>query len=232
MILQRLRETLFFFWHHLTDLLWRLAPLLPLLAATNYGLVVVHGGDPAKAMMDPLTMLPQLLAGVVATALAIRFALAVIRKETVAFGELWRGALADTPSLVLLQVMAGVFIFGGFLLLILPGIFLMGALMPAYVILVQERTSALGALKAAWERFLSRAWATSAGLCALFLVIIVVMSGLDALGQLLKDAPAPLQVVVLSGLDLVGLLFSQLTAILLVRGYELEQAPPPRAGWN
>lgn len=232
MILQRLRETLFFFWHHLTDLLWRLAPLLVLLAATNYGLVVVHGGDPAKAILDPLTMLPQLLAGVVATALTLRYALGVIRKESPEFGALWRGALADTPSLVLLQVMVGILIFGGFLLLILPGIFLMGALLPAYVILVQERTGALGALKAAWERFLPRAWATSAGLCALFLVVMVVLSGLDALGQLLKEAPAALQVTVLSGLDLIGLLFAQLTTLLLVRSYELEQAPPPRAGWN
>jgi hypothetical protein len=232
MMLQRLRETLFFFWHHLTDLLWRLAPVLPLLAITNYLLFVVHDGDPKAAMVDPLTLAPQLLAGVMAAALTIRYSLAVVRKETPGFGALWRGALTDTLPLALVQIMAGVLIVAGLFLLILPGLFLMGALLPAYVILIQERTGPRGALKASWHRFRSQAWAISASLFAVFLLLIVVMSGLDALGQLLDAAPLPLRLAALSGLDLIGLLFSQMVAILLVRFYELEQLPPARAGWN
>lgn len=232
MILQRLRETLYFFWHHLTDLLWRMAPVLPLLAIGNHLLVTVHQGDPKAAIMDPLAMLPPLLAGVIASALAIRYALAVLHKESTGFSELWAGTLRDTLPLVLLQIMAGLAIMAGFVLLILPGIFLTGALMPAYVILVRERRGPLEALRASWERFRSRAWAISACFFAVLLLLMVVMSGLDALGQLLEAAPLPLRVAGLSGLDLVGLLFSQLTVILLVRFYELEQAPPPKAGWN
>ncbi|MDF2444804.1 MAG: hypothetical protein K0S46_40 [Moraxellaceae bacterium] len=232
MMLQRLRETLFFFWHHLTDLLWRLAPVLPLLAMTNYLLFVVHDGDTKAAMADPLTLAPQLLAGVMAAALTIRYSLAVVRKETPGFGALWRGALADTLPLALVQIMAGVLIVAGLFLLILPGLFLMGALLPAYVILIQERTGPLGALKASWQRFRSQAWAVSASLFAVFLLLMVVMSGLDALGQLLDAAPLPLRLAALSGLDLVGLLFSQMVVILLVRFYELEQLPPAKAGWN
>lgn len=232
MILQRLRETLFFFWHHLTDLLWRMAPVLPLLAIGNYFLVFVHEGDPKAAMADPLAMLPPLLAGVMASVLVIHYTLAVLHKESTAFGTLWAGTLRDTLPLALLQIMAGLAILAGFILLILPGIFLTGALLPAYVILIRERTTPLDALRAAWERFRSRAWAVSACFFAILLLVMVVVSGLEALGQLLEMAPVELRVAALSGLDLVGLLFSQLAVILLVRFYEIERAPAPKSGWN
>lgn len=223
MIFQRLQETLYFFWHHLTDLLWRLAPVLPLLALANYRFFALHGGDPEKGMGDPLMLLPQMLAGILATALTIRYALAVVQAHDRSLGRLWGDALHRSMGLAAVQVLAGLAIVAGLFALILPGIWLMGVLLPAYVIVMAEEVTAIGALQAAWARFRPQTWAVAACLLTIFLALFLVLSGLEALGRLLAEAPLPLQVALVSGLDLVGLLFSQLIGIALVRFYELER---------
>jgi hypothetical protein len=232
MIFQRLRETLYFFWHHLTPLLARLLPALPLLAWADYRFLSLHGGKPESALQDPLVLLPQMLAGLFATIVTIHYALAVVRKEAPTLGELWSQAMLRALPLAAVQILAGLLILGGLLLLIVPGIYLMGALLPAYVLAVQEEKGPLEALKASWERFRGQAWVISANLCALFLGLMLVLRGLESLGQLLAAEPLALRLAAESGLDLVGLLFSQMIGILLVRFYELEQAPPVKAGWN
>lgn len=223
MIFQRLNETLHFFWHHLTDLLWRLGPVLPLLALANYRFFAVHGGDPGKAMGDVLMMVPQMLAGVLATALTIRYTLAVLRQQDRGPALLWGEALHRSLALAAVQVLAGLAIVAGLFLLIVPGIYLMGVLLPAYVIVMAEEVTATAALQAAWARFRPQSWVVALCLVTLFLALFVVLSGLEALGQLLVDSPLALQVALVSVFDLVGLLFSQLVGILLVRFYELER---------
>lgn len=223
MIFQRLHETLYFFWHHLTDLLWRLAPLLPLLALANYRFFYLHGGDPKKAGGDLVLLSLQGLAGVLATALAIRFTLDVVQQGDRSFARLWGDALNRSLALAAVQVLAGFAIVGGLFLLILPGVYLLGVLLPAYVIVVAEEASATAALQAAWARFRPQSWGVALGLVTIFLGLFVVLAGLDALGRLLSGAPLGVQLVAVSLLDLVGLLFSQLVGILLVRVYELER---------
>lgn len=223
MTFQRLNETLYFFWHHLTDLLWRLAPVLPLLALANYRFFALHEGDVDRAGSDPMLLLAQSLAGVLATALAVRYALAVVRKGDVRAGVLWGAALERSLALMVVQLLAGLAIVAGLFLLIIPGIYLMGVLLPAMVIVLAEDLSATAALQAAWARFRPQSWAVALGVIVLSVALVVVLSGLEALGRLLADAPLGLQVAVVSLLDLVGLLFSQLVGILLVRYYELER---------
>jgi hypothetical protein len=223
MIFQRLRETLHFFWHHLTDLLRRLVPVLPLLALANYRFLVVHGADAKKAMGDPLMLLPQMLAGVLATGLTIRYTLAVVGGGDRGLGTLWGATVQRSMSLVAVQMLAGLAIAAGLLLLIVPGIWLMGVLLPAYVIVMVEQVGALGALQAAWARFRPQTWGVALCVITLALALLVVVSGLESLARLLTDAPLSLQVALVSGLDLVGLLFSQLIGIVLVRFYELER---------
>lgn len=223
MIFQRLRETLHFFWHHLTDLLWRLAPVLPLLALANYRFLVVHGADPKQAMGDPLMLLPQMAAGVLATGLTIRYALAVVSGGNRGLGALWSETVQRSLALVAVQVLAGLAVVAGLFLLIVPGIWLMGVLLPAYVIVMTEQVGALGALQAAWARFRPQTWGVAFCVITLALALFVVIAGLESLARLLAEAPLPLQVALVSGLDLVGLLFSQLIGIVLVRFYELER---------
>jgi hypothetical protein len=230
MIIQRLRETLHFFWHHLTDLLWRLAPVLPLLALANYRFLVVHGADAQKAMGDPLMLLPQMAAGVLATGLTIRFALAVVSGGDRGLGALWSETVQRSLSLVAVQMLAGLAVVAGLFLLILPGIWIMGVLLPAYVIVMTEQVGALGALQAAWARFRPQTWGVAFCVITLALALFVVIAGLESLARLLTGAPLPLQLALVSGLDLVGLLFSQLIGIVLVRFYELEREAAAGAG--
>lgn len=246
MIFQRLRETLYFFWHHLTPLLGRLLPLLPLLVVANYRLLTLHEGDPQKALKDGLVLLPELVAGVLAMALTLRYALAVVMKEDSAVAAVWRQSLRDLPALIVVQLLLGLLIGLPFFLLVmlglrpdvallllgLPAFYLLGSLLPAYVIAVRERPGSIAALRAAWQRFRPSAWALSAGLASLMLLLLLVHGGLESLGKLIATSPLELRVAVASGLELIGLLFWQMITILLVRFYELEQAGPPKGGWN
>lgn len=227
MIFLRLRETLHFFWQHLTELLWRLLPVFPLLLAGSYRFEVVSAANPEKAMTDVIALLLQMLAGVTATAFTIRYTLAVLHDESVALRDLWLATLRVMPVLAAVQLLAGLAILPG-LLLILPGIYLMGALLPAYVLVVREGLLPLPALKASWQRFRAQAWMVSASLSLLMLGLVVVVSGLDSLGVLLDAtrAPLPLRVAGGAGLDMIEMLFAQMVAILLVRFYELEPRPP------
>lgn len=232
MIFQRLRETLHFFWHHLTELLWRLLPLLPLLVLANYRFLVTLEGSPAKAETDALLLLPQMLAGVGATALTIRYTLAVVQRQDCGWRTLWRQALPRLLPLVAVQILAGFLILGGLLLLILPGLYLMAVLLPAYVVVVAEDKAPLAALQAAWQRFRADAWITLANLLVVFALMLTAVIGLDTLQQqlALTAVPLPLQLAADSGLDLIELLFSQLLGILLVRCYELERQQGRRPG--
>lgn len=231
MIFQRLNETLFFFWHHLTDLLWRLLPLLALLLLANYRLFYLHAGDPEKVVGDPTFLIAQAAAGVLAMGLSLRFTLAVVlgSGETSA-GRLWAAALDRSLALAAAQILIGLAVAAGLLLFVLPGIFLMGVLLPAFVIVVAEDMSALAALRAAWERFRFQWGGVALGVLLLLPAIFCVLAGLDALGKLLVDAPLALRMGVVSLLDLIGLLFSQPLGILLVRHYELERRDAAASG--
>lgn len=223
MFLSRLRETLYFFWHHLTPLLSLLIPvLLPLLLFINYRLFYVLDGNPEKVMTDGLSLLAQMLGGVAASALTIRYTLAVLGQRTTAALPLWQGALRRMPALFLVQLLAGALIVLGLLALILPGLYLMGVLLPAYVLVVHEEMGPVAALKSAWARFRPQAWALSAALAAILLGLVIVLSGLESLGGLLKDVSPPLRVLANAGLDMIGVLFSQMISVLLVRCYEIE----------
>jgi hypothetical protein len=223
MFLQRLRETLQFFWQHLTELLWRLAPVaLPFLLFSNCRLILIHHGELEKALLDPITMLPQMLAGVAATAFTIVYTLrqrSAGTEPVPRFTLLWRDAARGLPALAVVQVLAGLAIVGGFMLLILPGIFLMGALMPAYVLAVHERQAPIAALKDSWARFNGQAWLLGASILFLLPCLVIVVSGLGALEQLLNDSPTGMRIIAKSALDLLAMLFAQMPGILLVHYY-------------
>ncbi len=212
-----LRASLQFFWHYLTPLLGRLLPvLLPLVLVLNYRFFLVLGADAEKAMQDPLSLLLQMLGGLAASALAIVYTAAILRGDDTAPATLWRRALPRLPSLFLVQILAGVAIVLGLIALILPGLYLMGVLLPAYVLVVEEKQSAPEALRNAWQHFRARPWELSASFCFVLSGLLIVLSGLGSLERLLDGAALPLRIAAASGLDLIGQLFSQLIAILLV----------------
>lgn len=217
MFLPSLRASLQFFWQYLTPLLGRLLPvLLPVVLLLNYRFFLVLGGDADKAMQDPLSLLLQMLGGLAASALAIVYTVAVLQGGDTSPATLWRRALPRLPALFFVQILAGVAIVLGLLALILPGLYLMGVLLPAYVLVVQEKQSALDALRNAWQDFRVRPWELTASFCFVLSGLLIVLSGLASLERLLEGTAIPLRIVAASGLDLIGQLFSQLIPILLV----------------
>lgn len=225
MVWARLSETFFFFRQHLLALFWLLAPVLvPVSLFLSYRFHVVHAGDVAKAMGDGLALGLQMVAGVYANALVIRFTLAHLSRAPLpSHGQLWQEAMSRVPGLFVVQLLAGMLVFAGLLLFILPGIWLLGVLMPACVLVVAEPLSGVEALKAAWTRFRPGAWPIAASLSVLLLGLLIVMSGFSALELALQAQPVLMRWLVSALLEVIGLLCAQTAVILLVRFYDLER---------
>lgn len=226
MVWSRLSETFYFFRQHLLALLWLLLPvLLPVSLFLNHRFYVVQGADPEKAMADSVALGLQLVAGLCANALVIRYTLACLGNHPVpGFGKLWQEALARLPTLFFVQILVGLLVFAGLFLFIVPGVWLSGVLMPAFVLAVAEPASGGETLKAAWSRYRPGAWQISGSLGVLFLGLLVVMSGFEGIRQLLGEQDITVRWLTGSVLDVVGLMCAQTVMILLVRFYDLERS--------
>ena len=226
MVWSRLSETLFFFRQHWQALLQLLLPvLLPTCLFISYRFHIIYGGEAEKAASDGLSLAAQLLAGLLANALVIRYALAetgYVAEER--SGQVWSDAAARMPSLLLVQMVTGVLIFIGLLFLIVPGVWLIGVLMPAYVLVVAEQMPAIEAVKQAWVRFRSAAWQIAASFGVLVVGLFLLVGLLEMLKHVLAEQELQWHWLMSAALDLVGLLLAQSVMILLVRFYDLERS--------
>lgn len=226
MVWSRLSETLYFFRQHWLSLLRLLLPvLLPASLLINYRYHVVHAGNAEQAAADGLAMGVQLLAGLLANALVARYTLAETGNGALERpSQVWSDALARLPALFVVQIVTGVLIFMGLLLLIVPGIWLMGVLMPAYVLVMAEQVSGIEAVKQAWSRFRPAAWQIAASIGVLIAGLILCMGLLELLENLLAGKGAQWGWLAGALLDVAGLLLAQVVMILLVRFYDLERS--------
>lgn len=225
MVWSRLSETLYFFRQHLLALLWLLLPVLvPVSLFLNHRFYVTQGGEPEKAMADGMAIGLQMVASLYANALVIRYTLSTLSDSPVAgYGRLWQEALGRVPALFVAQVLAGLMIILGLMFFVLPGIWLSGVLMPAYVLVVAESLSGIDALKSAWARFRSAAWQIAASQLALLAGLLMVLGGLAMIEQGLEGQDVTLRWLTGSVLDVIGLMCAQTVCILLVRFYDLER---------
>lgn len=225
MVWSRLSETLYFFRQHLLALLWLLLPVLvPVSLFLNHRFYVTQGGDPEKAMADGMAIGLQVVAGLYANVLVIRYTLSNLGDGPVpGYGRLWQEAWGRVPALFVAQVLAGLMVILGLMLFVLPGIWLSGVLMPAYVLVVAEHLSGIDALKSAWARFRPAAWQMAATLLALLLGLLTVMGSLALIEQGLEGQEVTLRWLTGAVLDVIGLLCAQTVSILLVRFYDLER---------
>lgn len=226
MIRSRLAETLYFFRQHWLPLLRLLAPvLLPASALMNYRYYFIHAGDAEKAAADGVVMGTQLIAGLLANALVLRYTLTESGHAGEGrSGEGWGEVLSRLPSLFAVQILTGVLIFMGLLLLVLPGVWLMGVLMPAYVLVAAEGLPGMEAIKQAWSRFRPGAWQISAALAVLLAGLILCMGLLELPEQLLDGADIQWRWLTGVVVDVTSLLLAQTVMILLVRFYDLEKS--------
>lgn len=226
MIRSRLAETLYFFRQHWLPLLRLLAPvLLPASALMNYRYYFIHAGDAEKAAADGVVMGVQLIAGLLANALVLRYTLTESGHAGEGrSGEDWGEVLSRLPSLFAVQILTGVLIFMGLLLLVLPGVWLMGVLMPAYVLVAAEGLPGMEAIKQAWSRFRPGAWQISAALAVLLAGLILCMGLLELPEQMLDGADIQWRWLTGVVVDVTSLLLAQTVMILLVRFYDLEKS--------
>lgn len=225
MVRSRLAESLYFFRQHWLPLLRLLAPvLLPASAFMNYRYYFIHAGEVEKAAADGLVMGVQLMAGLLANALVLQYTLTESGHAHEGRGAgAWSEALARVPSLFAVQILTGALIFMGLLLLVLPGMWLMGVLMPAYVLVVAEGLPGIEAIKQAWSRFRPGAWQIAAALTVLLAGLILCMGLLEVPERMLAGADVQWRWLTGMVVDVAGLLLAQIVMILLVRFYDLEK---------
>lgn len=229
----RVVEALFFFRQHWPALLWLLAPVLvPLSLFQNHRFYFLHGGDAELAGKDGLALGVQLMGGLLANALTILYCLQQVRPAEAAAllggRPLWQEALARAPLLFLVQLLAAFAILGGLLFLVIPGIWLAGVFLPAYVLVTVERPSPLGAMQAAWARFRPGAWPLAGSLGLLLLGLLLALALIGALETALAGLGNGPAWALGSVLDVGAMLLTQLVSILLVRFYDLERSANER----
>ncbi|MDP2227665.1 MAG: hypothetical protein Q8J78_09345 [Moraxellaceae bacterium] len=235
-MLNRVTEALYFFRQHWLALLLLLGPVLvPLSIFQNHRFHVLHGGDIEKAAADGLALGLQLFGGILANTLTILYCLHQLQPDAgpVSRSALWQQALPRVPGLFVVQILTGIAVFGGLMLLIVPGVWLIGVFMPAYVLVVAEHPSGLEALRRAWARFRPGAWMLAGSMGVMLSGLLLVLSGFAGLERGLAGEEAGLRWVLASLLDIAAMLCTQVVAILLVRFYDLERSAnpaPPAAG--
>lgn len=220
--LQRVQESLYFFRYHALTLFLILLPvLLPAMALKHYRIWSILGGDMAKVSDDGLLLVLELLVGLFATAVTILYALPIVRGQTAAASQVRQAAVLAMPRLLLVQVLVGVAIFGGLLLLVVPGLWLAGCLLPAYVLAVGQNLGVRESIRQSFAQFRPQAWQIILSVmlvtCLLVLVLLVVSAMLKGLSGL----AVPVKIFLGTGLDSLALLATQLLPILLVRYYDL-----------
>ena len=99
----------------------------------------------------------------------------------------WRSSLAHAQtraaSLIWLAVLTTVFVMIGFILLVLPGIWLLVAISVAVPALMFEGVGGFGAMKRSMELVDGRWWATLGRLLAAYVLLFAVLFGITALGS-------------------------------------------------
>jgi hypothetical protein len=135
-------------------------------------------GDPALAMEHLWNWVSQtwywaVLGNLAAMVGALAIYLMLLRPEGRTVGETLTSTLIYIPSYILLSIIMGVIIFGGLMLLIVPGIYLTGRLAAAAPVLVAKRQlNPFAAVGESFELSRGNGWSIAG------LTILVVVAGL------------------------------------------------------
>ncbi len=103
--------------------------------------------------------------------------------------EALEAGVQSLGGLFLLNILSGLGEFGGFLLLVLPGLFLMTAWMPATAVLMVERQTATRSLGRAWALTRGDRWRLG-GLLAIYLTVVILVGAIFLVGIGLADEAA------------------------------------------
>lgn len=225
---QRLQESLYFFRQHWRMLAAILLPVvIPVMALKHYRIWSVLEGNMQAVQQDQLLFMAGQLLWLFTTAATILYVVAVTDNQPATASAIRREAVLRIPGLFLVHVAVTFAVLGGLLLLVIPGLWLLGCLMPAYVLVVAEKQGIFDALQQSFQRFRPHAWQLLLTLLTGVLLLLAVLSAFLLLSSLvvsLRDsASVALKVVTGTLMDAVVILCLQLVPVLLVRFYDLER---------
>lgn len=156
---QRLEESLYFFLEHWPALARLLLPVVvPAVLLGNYRAWLILDGDLDRVLADPLLRVLEIILTLFVNAATITYACRVLRGSVPSFLVLRQDALAAMLGLMVVHGLVFLAVFGGLCLLIVPGLWIAGCLLPAYVYVVGERKPALESLRLSFARFRPQAW--------------------------------------------------------------------------
>jgi hypothetical protein len=194
----------------------------------------VNGGRPSPAQMlaiyrSPVTWLAYLALILLYTYLFFAILIPindVANGTATSFRRSFGAALRLLPRALLGNLLFGLAMIGGLMLLIIPGLFVAGRLQCWAVTLIDEDTTARAALKASWRLVEGSWWRTATIYTVLFIVIYVLLVLIEA--AVIATAsltvgridPAVLFVITQSGSTLVNVLTAGLLPAAMVAVYK------------
>ncbi|MBY4678279.1 YciC family protein [Marinobacterium arenosum] len=226
MITEYIRQSLFFFRGHL-NVIARIQ--LPFLLLINlFGTLSasdMEPGSPQQQQMLAAMAIANFLLIPLYWGATIAYLGSVVDNQPLSPLNALGRALTRWRSLLLVYMLTGLAAFGGFMLFIVPGIFLLIRLGFADYICVLERQGSMASLRQSWQQTEDYFWTLLKGLAVLF----VALSGSEILLELLLDQ--------LFGNSLwtalpLNILFGLLHTLLTVYGFRIycvmrEEQPAP-----
>jgi hypothetical protein len=180
-------------------------------------------GLPAIGVGAVLTIFVMILLSLVAYSVLLAGTHQAAQSESVSLGSAVRTGLARAPALLGAYILGGLAIMVGLILLIIPGLWLMIALFPAFLVPVVERLGPAASLSRGYRLVKGSWWRTAGILTVMFLIVAALVYALQIVSALVvlpfMSSGNPSQLMTTA-----GLLAAVLTAPLLPLGYCLMYA--------
>ena len=167
-------------------------------------------------------LLTYVIVAQITNGVALRLFSGIYFDERPSARELLRFTIRRLPALIFLAVLYGAVVLIGFLFIVIPGIYLWGALAVVVPVLIVEGRGGFDALGRSQELVKGRWWATIGALLLGVVVTSGVALGLGALAGLLQSGvSSPDAYLLISALDklIVGVLVTPISAAVAITIY-------------
>ncbi|MCV6588855.1 MAG: hypothetical protein OIF57_07495 [Marinobacterium sp.] len=181
MTFEYLRQSLFFFRNNLGMIARIQLPFLVLFSLLGQMTVGTDMTSPEGRQAIALVMVANLLLMPIYQGATIAYLGSVIDNNPLSVGQSLAVGMARWRSLFLVYLLTGMAVFTGFMLLIIPGVFMMIRLFFADYACVIDKQGSNQALKSSWQDSSLYFWPLLNGLAPLALTLLVLQVGLGEL---------------------------------------------------
>lgn len=222
-IQDRWRETWFFFRHHWLQLATLTLPVaVPLLLWMHWRLIYqLDVANLEKAPLDPLIEVLSLVFNMIMGCAVVHAVDGLVKGQTLDWRAHWANGISRGPVLMLAVALLGLGVAAGLLLLVIPGLFLLGRLALCQVLIpLEPHLSATDALKRSFHLSSGHVLEMLAGVFGLGLLSSIVMVVVELVAAVLGEHLLLRWVWSVVGHS-VSLMLGLLVPVFLYRQYEL-----------